>query len=504
MSVSMSRALLFAIALTCSGVSAAAGASDVDQRRADGSTELMWAVYENDLTTAQALVADGADVELANDYNVTALQLAAEAGNAPMIKLLLKAGAVADRGNAEGQTPLMLVARTGNVQAARMLLKAGADVNAVEQWGAQTALMWAAARRHPAMVKLLIKSGAGIDAHSAIREYPRRVTAEGRSKDLNSGGLTPLLFAARENCLDCVKVLIDAGADLNLADPERVTPLLLAIMNVNWDVARALIEAGADVDAWDIYGQAPLYAAIDVRRQRVSPRASADQVNATDGLSIVRMLLERGANPNMPLFMAPPMRYGRSDLMPLISRGTTPLIRAAANADLESMSLLIEHGAEVNLAQADKHTPLMAVLIPGNSLPAGRLFDLKSEQQAIEALRLLHAAGADPDVIALPHPVQRSRGGSALHFAVKAGWPLAVEELLSYGADVNALDPDGLSALDYAMARGYVPFLEQRGEPRIELADLLRNAGATIELSQTPDWPPVGPPLGIAPVIWPL
>ncbi|MGD8809132.1 MAG: ankyrin repeat domain-containing protein, partial [Gammaproteobacteria bacterium] len=221
--------------------------SDVDRRNADGSTALQWAVYEGDTDEVRRLIDAGADVSLANDYGATPMSLAAEVADTEIIRLLLAAGADADSANPEGQTALMAVARTGNTEAARLLLDHGASVNARESWGGQTALMWASARRHPDMMELLIASGADLDARSIHRDYQRHVTAEGRPKNLDSGGFTPLLYAARENCIACVDMLLEHGADIDLPDPDGVSALLLAIMNANWDLAKRLIEAGADV-----------------------------------------------------------------------------------------------------------------------------------------------------------------------------------------------------------------------------------------------------------------
>ncbi len=166
--------------------------------------------------------------------------------------------------NREGQTALMAAARTGNVEAAEVLLKKGAKVNAVEQWGGQSALHWAAAQSQPAMVQLLVKHGADVNARGAVRDWQRRVTAEGRPKNMNHGGFTPLLFAAREGCIDCVKILLKAKADINLPDPDGMTPLNLAITNMRFDLAAVLIEAGADVNKWDFWGRTPLYSAVDL------------------------------------------------------------------------------------------------------------------------------------------------------------------------------------------------------------------------------------------------
>src|SRR5215470_2839639 len=216
-------------------------ATDVNRRGVDGSTPLQWAVYDGNIAEVRRLIKAGANVSLANNYGVTPMGLAAEVGNAEILKLLIAAGANADSPNPEGQTALMAVARTGNVEAAQLLIDHGATIDAKEKWGGQTALMWASARRHPEMMKLLIAKGANVNASSINRDYQRHVTAEGRPKNLDTGGLTPLLYAARENCLACVKVLLEKGADINLPDPDGVSPLLLAIMNSNWDIAKHLI-----------------------------------------------------------------------------------------------------------------------------------------------------------------------------------------------------------------------------------------------------------------------
>jgi len=317
------------------------GPADVNHRYVDGSTPLQWAVADEDVAEVTRLVRAGASVSLANNYGVTPMSLAAEQGHTEILKVLLTAGADADSPNPEGQTALLAVARTGNVEAAGLLLEFGATVDARETWGGQTALMWASARRHPEMMQLLIANGADIDARSIDRNYQRHVTAEGRPKSLDSGGLTPLLYAARENCLACVEVLLENGADVDLPDPDGVSPLRVAIMNANWDVAKHLMLAGADVNQWDIYGEAPLFTAIGLYTRIDGGRGSIDPLNTTDGLTIVKALLDRGADPNMQLFFRPANVRGSTN-----TRGSTPLIRAANNGDLEIVNLLLAHGAD--------------------------------------------------------------------------------------------------------------------------------------------------------------
>jgi ankyrin repeat protein len=338
------------------------------------------------------------------------------------------------------------------------------------------------------MMQFLISKGADVNARSIDRDYQRHVTAEGRPKSLDSGGLTPLLYAARENCLACVEVLLRNRADIDLPDPDGVSPLLVAIMNANWDLAKQLILAGADVNQWDMYGEAPLFTAVGLRNQLSGGHGSIDPLNETNGLTIVRMLLERRANPNMQLFFRPANVRGATN-----TRGSTPLIRAVTNADMEVMKLLLEKGADVNLKMADRQTAIMAVL-------AGRA----SEAQALEMIRILHDAGADVNVVALVNHREESRGGTALHYAVRKRYQQVIKKLAEYGIDMNAKDQDGLTALDYTQSRGFMPFMAVQTPLYKDVADLLRGLGATALLARSPEWPVLGPPQGIEEDIWPL
>jgi ankyrin repeat protein len=374
------------------------------------------------------------------------------------------------------------------VEAAGLLLEFGATVDAREKWGGQTALMWAAARRHPEMIRLLISNGADVNARSIDRNYQRHVTAEGRPKSLDSGGLTPLLYAARENCMACVEVLLENGADIDLPDPDGVSPLLVAIMNANWDLARQLILAGADVNQWDIFGEAPLFTAVGLRTRIDGGRASIDPLNKTDGLTIVKVLLERGADPDMQLFFRPANLRGSTN-----TRGSTPLIRAATNGDLEVVELLLEHGADATISLADRQTPIHAVL-------SGR----SSEQQALELIRVLHEAGTDVDVTALVNHGEEVRGGTALHYAVRKRYKEVIRQLASYGIDLDAKDQDGLTALDYTQSRGFMPFMALQTPVYEEEAALLHELGATQKMDRSPAWPVLGPPQGVWADIWPL
>lgn len=514
---------VFAAALLC-GCAIGSGAIAAGATP-DGATPLMQAVYEGDVAQTKRLLNNHANVNVVNAYGVNAMLLAAEASNTALIDLLLKAGAKANAANPDGETALHLVARSGNVEAAKLLLNAGAKVDARETFGGQTPLMWATARRHAPMVELLASKGADVNARSAVRDYQRVATAESRAKFLDRGGFTPLIYAARENCRACVEVLLKHKADIGLPDPSGVPPLSIAMMNGNWDIANRLIEAGADVNQWDIFGQSPLHVAIDgMKRRGDNNPLDSDAQNQASGRDLVKLLVERGANPNQQQVYRAPGREGG------LGRGYTPFLAACASGDIEVVKLLLAHGANPKLATADAQGPIILAVasrgggtanpgavsaaadpvIGGGYGAAARGADgaAAPEDPTVTLIKLLAVSGADVRLVAKRHFLQRTRGGSALHYLVRTtGNKAVMAELVELGEDINAKDEDGLTALDYAMGRGYVPFLQSARSPNKDLADALRKLGANVELAKTPDWPPQGAPYGTAvydAVIWPV
>src|SRR2546423_2594148 len=207
-----------------------------------------------------------------------------------------------------------------------------------ENFGGQSALMWAAAQSQAAMVEYLASHGADVNARGLVRQWERKVITEPRPKDMNKGGYTPLLYAAREGCVECAKHLIAAGADRDLEDPDRVTPLNMALLNLHFEFAAFMIKAGADVDKWDLSGRSPVYMAADVSTLPVKGNGAMAVIPSEDSvtaLDVARPPAEKGANPNLQLKRRPPYRDVPQDRGggTILAHGATPLLRAARAGD---------------------------------------------------------------------------------------------------------------------------------------------------------------------------
>ena len=421
--------------------------TDVTQSQPDGTTALHWAIYYGDVELVQRLLRQGADVHARNQFGATPLSQAAITGSVDILQALLEAGVEVDERGADDQTALMVLARSSNVAAARLLLSRGANVNAVEQWRGQTALMWAAAQRQPAMLQLLIDNGATLDERSLPNHWERQVSAEPRMKILPPGQLSALHYAAREGCTDCVAVLIKAGARLDIVDGDGVTPLVLAGLNARWDSMKLLLDAGANPDKWDIYGRNPLYTVVDYNTLPHGGRADKLSTDLATPLEIARLVLDKGGNPNLQLKLFPPYRALGPDRGAdgLLKAGVTPLFRAARGADPEMTRLLLERGALLDLPNEDGVTPLIAAAGYRQSAidTRGRF---RTEKEAYGVTRQLLEAGAAVDAA-------ESFGQTALFGAATNGWNSVVELLAEHGADLYHTDSNGKTALDAALGR---------------------------------------------------
>jgi ankyrin repeat protein len=438
---------------------------DVNAPQGDGATALHWAVHYDDLATADLLLRAGARTNAPNDLGVTPLYLACTNRNATMVEKLIAAGANPNAKLLNGETVLMNCARTGNALSVKALIAAGARVNVTEPEHDQSALMWAAAEKHPDVVRLLIDAEADIRARS--RTYPETVTSEvtqraGR-EELNytvlRGGSTPLLFAARSGDAESLRLLIAAGADVNDTLPNGMSALVLAEHSGQGAAAGALLEKGADPNAAGI-GYSALHAAV-----------------LRGDVNLVTDLLRHNANPNAQITKGTPLRRNSQDYnLPATLIGATPYWLAAKFLEPEIMRALIAGGADAETPITDGTTPLMAAagLKEGNGRTApeqdrrglsvvdgGRLPD---EARIVETVR---AALAQPVNV----NATNRNGDTALHAAALLGYDPVVKLLAEKGANLSVKNNRGVTPLSSLAGRG-----ETVLHPAT--ADLLRKLGA--------------------------
>jgi ankyrin repeat protein len=408
--------------------------ADVNAAQADGTTALHWAARWNDLATAGLLIGTGANAGAANHDGATPMFLAAQNGNAAMIELLLKAGVSVNAPVlAHGETALMMAARSGSVDAVKVLLDHGAQVNTIDALRGTTALMWAAEQGHVSVVELLIRRGADVGAQSEVlRTLKRRglgFAPENQQGGPNApikGGLTALLFAARQGSMECVRALTTSGADVNETSADGSSPLLVATQNGYYDVALYLMDHGANPNLANSKGWTPLYLAVKNRNQETTAIPGPN----TDGvLDFIKTLLDRGANPNLRIKADTEIHQGMTAAW-LKEAGATPLLRAALCGDLTVARLLLDHHADPLIPTFDHTTPLMAA--SGVGWADGMLREY-SEDQTLEVVKLL--LGLGPDINAA-----NDHGITALHGAGFKGANKVVQVLVDHGANLAALD----------------------------------------------------------------
>jgi len=413
---------------------------DANAREADGTTALHWAVWGDDGEVAAMLIRAGANVRAVNRYGITVLSLAAANGNDAIVTALLDAGADPDSASPEGETALMTAARAGARAVAIALLDRGADVNAREHWLGETALMWAAAEDYADVVGALVERGADLDVRSVAQRFaPFRFNlATMVNTELPRGSLTALMLAARQGALDATRALTDAGASLNLADPDGTSALVLAIINGHYDVAALLADRGADPNVADTSGMAALYAAVDMHTQPpMINRPTRKSSGGVDNLALLRTLLDRGADVNAALKAPLLARYHNTGDGQL-GAGATPLMRAAKSVDVPAMRLLAERGADAGRKTRTGTTALMFAVGGSRGKP---------DEDVNEAIRLCVSRGADVNAT-------NGTGQTALHLAVEQS-DVAIRALVSNSARLDIKDNQGRTPLD--LARGDAP-----------------------------------------------
>jgi ankyrin repeat protein len=453
---------------------------DVNAPQADGTTALHWAAHWDNRELADLLIRAGANPKTTNAYGATPLAEACTNSDPAMIEKLLKAGADPNAVSSEGETALMTAARTGSVESVKALLDHGADVNAKEKWLGQTALMWAVAENHPAVVEALIAHGADVNARSDIRE--EKIKNKWFVANVVSppphGGFTPLLYAARQNSLEAAKMLVKAGADLNLADPDGTSALVMAIVNAHYDLPIYLMEHGADPNIADKIGRTALYAAVDMHTlEKSATRPDPKEPDKSTRLDVVKAALAHGANPNAALKQPAPGRGSLDVPDRYLGEGATPFLRAAKTGDAEVMQLLLAKGADAKAVTKD-HTTAM-ILAAGLSWTMG--ITNVDEKNALEAIRICIEQGVDVNA-------SNDRGDTALHGAATSGRNEVVSYRVEKGAKLDAKDKQGRTPLDVAMGVG-----ARAGAAHEDTAALLRKlmaASGVAEKTTAENTPP--------------
>ena len=434
--------------------------ADVDAPQGDGSTALHWASYWDNREIAALLIRAGTDVDATNDLGVTPLWAACENGSSAMVSILLEAGGDPDVALPFGETPLMTAARSGNADVVGQLLASGAEVDAATEAGAygeQTALMWAVAQQHPAVVEALLAHGADVHARSTVfTETVKTIPTyanyglqcmprdECYITEVESGGFTPLLFAARVGDLVSARLLLAAGADVNETAPDGASVLAVAALSGHGALGAFLLDQRADPNAAE-GGYAPLHAAI-LQRDR----------------TLAEALLSAGADANARVTAS--TRYTRDSadffFPPWFVRAPAFWL-AARHRDASIMRLLARYGAE----PLATHSP--EYWTTDRRRAAGRMWVEEGETTALMAA--VGLGGRDPLwVVDHRARVAESTELGRLHDRREAETATldAVRVAVELGVDVNAANARRQTAVGAAMDDGFeevVAFLLERG-----------------------------------------
>jgi ankyrin repeat protein len=510
---------------------------DVNAPQTDGATALHWAIYNGDERMVDMLLKAGANPKAANRDGATVLSLACINGDAAMIEKLLAAGANPNETLPNGETPLMLAARTGSIPAMKVLIDHKASVNAKEKLRGTTALMWAASEGHPEAVKFLIANGADINATDAVvqqrgsrpnvaptaaaraesagagasrdrqskqgKQGPvLRGAAAGRatqgdvtnpdrtsiqnafSRGADVGEMTPLMFAARQGDMESVKILVEAGADVNKQSVDGWTALNIATQNRYYKIGAYLLDHGANPNLANKQGWSPLYLATDNRN--IESGEYPVRVADMDHLEYIKLLLAHKADPNLRAKDYTETRTNFT-MQWLNEDGATPFLRAAQSGDVELMKLLLAAGADPKIATKNGTTALMVAC--GIGWVEGVTYEW-SPKESFEAVKMLLDLGLDVNA-------QDNDGRTAMMGAAHKGRNEVVQALFDHGADLSTEDygsRDSINgellghrwrAVDYA--DGLVRVGVQSAIPHPETAVLLRKL---MKEKGLPDSPP--------------
>ncbi len=499
------------------------GGADVNAAQGDGVTGLHWAARQGHEDLANTLVVAGANVRATTRFGaVTPLHLAAERGSGPIVTLLVKAGADVDARTGTGATPLMFAAASGDTAAVKALLDGGADLEAKERDREQTPLIFAAAANRLEVVKLLLASGANKNAATKVVDLmalsangqnpdgrnlaakpetlngaaarttpaPARAASRPRQPGLDrgylineqvhtQGGMTALLFAARQGFTEVATVLVDAGVDVDQRKKgDDVSALLTATINGHFDLATSLLARGANPNLAAENGVTPLYAAINLmwapRAGYPQPRAHLNQ--KTGYLEYMKALLDKGADPNARVNKKVWYSSYNFDQSGVEETGSTAFWRAAYAADVDAMRLLVSYGADPNI-------PTVKPPERGEFGDAGRRVIVD-----VSGVPAVPVGGPGVPALLASTGVGYGEGfaGNSHRFA-PGGMLAGVKYLVEVaGADVNARDHEGNSAMHHAASRGDVEMLQYLVSKGADPLVVNREGQTTVDMANGP------------------
>jgi ankyrin repeat protein len=464
--------------------------ADANAATPDGTTVLHWAVHRDNIEVVDLLLRAGASVEAINRYGITPLWLAAENGNAAIISRLLKVGADANRALPGGETILMTAAQNGAEEAVQLLVAAGANANARDGRG-QTALMWAASKNNSAAIRVLVAAGADVNARTGPAGAKQRPGASqqeealqalttqnsfggGRSlfQDPAPTGFTPLLFAVRAGSVEAVKVLLDAGADVNDTLSDGESALIVAVANAHWQLADLLLDRGADPNAARA-GWNALHQAVRTRRPHIGFGTPGPIPTGTlDSINVIKKMLSKNAQVDARMSING-MKDGQRNA--LIRTGATAFFLAAKNTDTEVMRLLLASGANAVFSNAEGTTPLMVAAglhlwNPGED--GGSLAG--QEDEVLAAVKLCVDNGNEVNAV-------DGEGWTALHGAAFRGVEAIVEYLVEKGAKLDAKNNAGWTPLAIANGLSYSDFYKNQPQVAAVFVRLMQARGLPTE-----------------------
>ncbi len=439
---------------------------DVNSPLNDGSTALHWAVLHDQQEAVTSLLDAGANPVHVNRNGISPLFLAVQNGNVEIVSSLLEAGADPNTLAESGETILMTAAYTGKPEVVSLLLENGALVDARDPDFKQTALMIAVREGQGPVVDLLIRHGTEVDAQTRVGPTPAYlppckgtgcgsegvginrsgVPHRGERHDAK-GGMSALLYAARDGRVEEARLLLESGADIELAEANEMTPLVMALLNNQLEVANLLLDYGAAVNVDDFYGRSPLFAAVDYRNIDMNSERDADpKNNGVDRERIMPMierLIAAGADVNARTKEWPPEKkwlYALNDVSWVDMTGQTPFIRASAAGDIPVMKLLLEHGADPHITTYEGTTALMAAA--GVNWTVAQSYTV-SEEATLEAVKMNIELGADVNAA-------NSMGLTPLLGAANRGSNDIIRYLAGQGAKLDAQDAVGRDAVRWA------------------------------------------------------